>query len=81
MKSCLDEVSSPSDPKKPVIERGIIKNWNALERIYEQMFKNEFKSEQIQTPVMVITEATNSFVDKEKMCQLLFEKVRNSLLF
>ena len=58
-----------------MIERGIIKNWNALERLYEQMFKNEFKSEEIRTPVMVITEATNSFVDKEKMCQLLFEKV------
>lgn len=63
--------------KNSIIDRGVVKNWNALEDLYSQMFSQEFnKTEQQKqtTPVMLITEPTNSLIDKEKICQLLFEK-------
>ena len=56
------------------IERGIITNWDDMEKIWEHTFQKELKTLPEEHPVLLTDHPLNPLANREKMTQLLFEK-------
>lgn len=55
------------------IERGIVKNWDAMEKIWHYAFKDELCVDTAEHPVLLTEPILNPKSNREKMVQLMFE--------
>lgn len=55
------------------IERGIVMNWDDMERIWHHTFDNELKVDPSEHPVLITEAMRNPPANREKMIQLIFE--------
>ena len=65
--------STEDDPRRPV-ERGVIKDWDALERLLEGAYQNVLQTSSKSHPLLLADAPDTSDRDREKMAELLFEK-------
>ncbi|CAI9735239.1 Hypothetical predicted protein [Octopus vulgaris] len=56
------------------IERGIITNWDDMEKIWHHIFKNELKVSPEEHPVFMTETVNNPKANREKMTKIMFEK-------
>ena len=56
------------------IEKGLIKDWEGMEEIWEDIFKNELKVSQEEIPLLMTEVAYNSKSNRMKITQLMFER-------
>lgn len=55
------------------IERGIIKNWDDMETIWDHVFDKELKTSSKNHPVMITEPPLNPKAQKERTAQAMFE--------
>ncbi|KAJ5068632.1 actin-10-related [Anaeramoeba ignava] len=55
------------------IERGIIKDWNDMEKIWNYTFENELEVKPEECPIFISEAPLNPKSNKEKMAQIMFE--------
>ncbi|KVH92045.1 actin-66-like isoform X2 [Cynara cardunculus var. scolymus] len=55
------------------IERGIVKNWDGMEKIWHRTFYDELRVDPKQHPVLLTEPPLNPKADREKMAELMFE--------
>ena len=63
------------------IENGIIKNWDAMISLWTHTFFNELRMSPEEFPVLITDSDRDSKVNKEKMAQIMFEKMKIPSLF
>lgn len=57
------------------IEKGIIKDWDVMEKVWHHTFYNELKVDPQEHPVMITDSPLNSFENKEKCTDVFFENL------
>lgn len=57
------------------IEKGIIKDWDVMEKVWHHTFYNELKVDPQEHPVMITDSPMNSFENKEKCTEVYFENL------
>ena len=55
------------------IEHGMIKNWNDMEKIWNNTFVNEFRVDPSNHPVLISEAPLNQKMDREKIMTIMFE--------
>jgi len=63
------------------IERGVIKNFDLLEKLWDHAWKDEVRVDPGERSVLLTESPFNPKASREKMAQLLFEKFRTPSLF
>mmetsp|Transcript_71860 Transcript_71860/g.126600 ORF Transcript_71860/g.126600 Transcript_71860/m.126600 type:complete len:395 (-) Transcript_71860:275-1459(-) len=65
------------------IQNGLIQDWDAMERIWEHLYLDCLKvqSDDPNTPVLLTEPALNPKENREKMCQIFFEKFKVPALY
>ncbi|XP_062579850.1 uncharacterized protein LOC134241839 [Saccostrea cucullata] len=56
------------------IERGIVKNWDDMELIWQHVFENELRTKSDKTNVFITDAILNPVGNREKMAQIMLEK-------
>ena len=59
---------------KSIIERGKIKNWKGMEKIWNHTFHNQLKISPNEHPLLLTEIALNDKTNKEKMIEIMFER-------
>ena len=57
------------------VEKGIIKDWDVMEKVWHHTFYNELKVDPQEHPVMITDSPLNSFENKEKATDVFFENL------
>ena len=63
------------------IKRGLITNWDAMEEIWNHTFESELKVSSKDHPVLLTESACRLMSDREKMTQIMFEKLQSPALY
>jgi len=63
------------------VENGIVKNWDAMISIWTHTFFNEVRISPEDAPVMITDSDRDPKVNKEKIAQIMFEKMKTPALF
>ena len=63
------------------IERGIITNWDDMERIWHHTFYNELFLEPMEHPVLLTETSLNPKANREKMAEIMFETFKTPAMF
>ena len=56
------------------LKKGLIQNWEEIEKIYHHIFYNELKVAPEEHPLLLSESALNLKKDREKLAQIMFEK-------
>nr|XP_039274621.1 actin-like [Styela clava] len=65
---------SISDKKTRLIERGLVTNWDEIEKFWQHCIENELKMDPTQNPIFLTEPPLNPQKDRERQATMLFEK-------
>ena len=63
------------------IKRGLITDWDAMEEIWNHTLESELKVSSKDHPVLLTESAGRLMSDREKMTQIMFEKLQSPALY
>ena len=63
------------------IKRGLITDWEAMEEIWSHTLESELKVSSKDHPVLLTESACRLMSDREKMTQIMFEKLQSPALY
>jgi actin-related protein len=56
------------------VTRGVITDWNAIEKLWGYAFEKLGNNQQVELPVLLTESPVNSRENREKMAEIIFEK-------